>query len=154
MDWLVQKAVELGIHRIVPVFCSRSVPRLEGEKLAKRHEHWRRVLIGACEQSGRRRIPTLEPAQAFFVQLARLPRCSLNLVLQPDGENTLGDLQPRGTEVGLLVGPEGGLEPGELRQATDAGLQPVRLGPRMLRTETAALAALAAMQALWGDYRL
>ncbi len=153
MDWLVQKAVELGVHRIIPLFCSRTVVRLQGNQLVRRHEHWERVVISACEQSGRRRIPTLEQPRALSGQLARMPEDSLNLVLSPGGETGLGGLPPPTTEVGLLVGPEGGFDSEELTQIIAAGFRPIRLGPRILRTETASLAALAAMQTLWGDYR-
>lgn len=148
MDVAFQKAVELGVDRIVPVTTERSVVRLDGERALKRHAHWRGVLIAACEQSGRNRIPELDPLQTLTEWL-RQPR--QGFVLDPEGGSSLQTQALPDGPVSLLVGPEGGLGPGEINRAIEAGLRPLRLGPRVLRTETAPLAALAALQTLWGD---
>jgi len=150
MDYTIQKAVELGVQRIVPVFTERSVVQLDGERLAKREEHWRGVVASACEQCGRNRLPLLLPA----VPLARAwPHVAegLGLVLDPGAETGLRDLNLGGVELSLLVGPEGGLSDAEVAAAKTHGFHGVRLGPRILRTETAGVAALAALQALAGD---
>jgi 16S rRNA (uracil1498-N3)-methyltransferase len=153
MDWVVQKAVELGVGTIQPVAAKRSVLRLSGERQQRRIEHWQQVAVSACEQCGRNRVPIVAP-------LLDLPHylglgsntAALRLLLSPEAVAPLsGMARPQG-EVHLLVGPEGGFEAGELLAAASAGFQPVRLGPRILRTETAGLASLAAMMALWGDF--
>lgn len=152
MDFTIQKAVELGIAHIVPVDSRRSVTRLSGERAAKRVAHWQGVAVSACEQSGRNRVPAVEPLEKLEHWLARPAQPGLRLMLAPDAECSLVDLPPaRGVQ--LLIGAEGGLDPQEMVVAKQAGFQAVRLGPRVLRTETAGLAALAALQALWGDFR-
>jgi 16S rRNA (uracil1498-N3)-methyltransferase len=151
MDFVIQKAVELGVAGILPLLTERSVVRLDAERADRRHAHWRGVLVAACEQSGRRRLPVLEPAVAW--RAWTLPADGMRLLLDPSAEASLPMLAaPRG-RVTLLVGPEGGLTEAERTRATRGGFTPVRLGPRILRTETAPLAALAAIQALWGDLR-
>lgn len=152
MDYTLQKATELGIHRIVPIQCERTGVRLDAARAAKRGEHWRGVLISACEQSGRNHIPELAPAQALaqaLLPLAGMP--VLCLLLDPRGQESLRELAAQ-TQIVLLAGPEGGLTPAEMEAAAAAGFQGIRLGPRILRTETAAIAMLAALQALWGDF--
>lgn len=154
MDFTVQKAVELGVSRVVPVSSRRSVVRLDGERAAKRVEHWRGVAVSACEQCGRNRLPEVAPVrslEAFLTQAA--PAGGLRLMLAPDAPQALAALPPPAGEVQLLIGAEGGLAPEEMAAARQAGFMPVRLGPRVLRTETAGLAALAAIHALWGDFR-
>ena len=158
MDATVQKAVELGVARIVPVQSRRSVLRLAGERADRRAAHWRAVAVSACEQCGRNRLPVVEEV----VDLARwlaLPPASpvLRLVLSPeatDGLQMLAPLSPLsvGTRVELLIGAEGGLAPEEMALAAGAGFLPIRLGPRVLRTETAGMAAVTAIQTLWGDF--
>lgn len=150
MDYTIQKSVELGASRISPLFTERSVVQLRGERLDRRMAHWQGILIGACEQSGRRRLPLLDGATAFSDWIATAPNGTL--LLDPQAEQALVALSPPGATVTLLVGPEGGLSPRERRQAQAHGICPVRLGPRVLRTETAPLAAIAAIQALWGDF--
>jgi 16S rRNA (uracil1498-N3)-methyltransferase len=151
MDFTIQKAVELGVTRICPFFAKRSVVRLDGARLEKRQQHWRGVLEAACEQSGRRRLPELAPATSFGHWLAQ--GYPYPLLLDHRSPTPLSEIPaPRG-ELTFLVGPEGGLAPQEREQAKASGFIPVRLGPRVLRTETAPLAALAAAQALWGDFR-
>lgn len=150
MDWIIQKAVELGAAGVVPVQAERSVLRLSGERAAKRVEHWRHIAVSACEQSGRNRVPMVEPVTGLREYLARgLP--GPRLVLDPVAGQRLAAL-PRPTDVvHLLVGPEGGWAEDELAACRTAACI-VGLGPRVLRTETAGLAALAALQALWGDF--
>ena len=152
MDFTIQKAVELGVADIVPVDSRRSVIRLAGERAAKRVAHWQGVAASACEQCGRNQVPLVAPLEKLEHWLARPARPGLRLMLAPDAECSLADLPPA-RAVQLLIGSEGGLDPQEMIEAEQAGFQAVRLGPRVLRTETAGLAALAALQALWGDFR-
>jgi 16S rRNA (uracil1498-N3)-methyltransferase len=150
MDFAIQKAVELGVSGITPLQTARSVVQLDAGRMERRLQHWRGVLLGACEQSGRSRLPELETP----VDLGTwLDRCDGGLVLYHRAEATLAVLPAPAGRINLLIGPEGGLDPAELAQAQAGGLVPVRLGPRVLRTETAPLAAIAAIQALWGDFR-
>ncbi|MBI2313964.1 MAG: 16S rRNA (uracil(1498)-N(3))-methyltransferase [Betaproteobacteria bacterium] len=155
MDWLLQKAVELGVGAVQPVVAARSVVRLHGERADKRAVHWRGVMISACEQCGRNRVPELAPLQPFPAWIAGIPAAApdaLRILLAPEAATRLSALpKPRG-EVALLVGPEGGWNEEESRAAVAGGFLPVRLGERVLRTETVALAALAAMHALWGEF--
>lgn len=152
MDFTIQKAVELGVADIVPVDSRRSVLRLSGERAGKRVAHWQGVAASACEQCGRNRVPLVAPLEKVESWLARPAGNCLRLMLAPDADVALAELPPA-KSVQLLVGAEGGLDPQEVIAAQQAGFRAVRLGPRVLRTETAALAALAAMQALWGDFR-
>lgn len=152
MDFTIQKAVELGVRHIVPVDSRRSVMRLAGERAAKRIAHWQGVVAAACEQCGRNQVPLVAPLEKLENWLARPAPGALRLMLMPTAEQTLASITPA-TEVQLLIGAEGGLDPQEVLAAQQAGFQGVRLGPRVLRTETAGLAALAAMQTLWGDFR-
>jgi 16S rRNA (uracil1498-N3)-methyltransferase len=147
MDFTIQKAVELGVAAIQPVLTAKSVVRLSAEREAKKLAHWRRVAIAACEQCGRNRIPEIrEP-----VALERYrPGAGSKILLSPSGAGKLADLA-KGPVV-LAAGPEAGFSDGEEQLLLRAGFQPVRLGPRILRTETAALAALAALNALAGDF--
>jgi 16S rRNA (uracil1498-N3)-methyltransferase len=148
----VQKAVELGVSHIVPVDSRRSVTRLDGERAARRVAHWQGVAAAACEQCGRNQVPQLAPLEKLENWLARPASGGLRLMLAPDAEQALVDLPPV-TSVQMLIGAEGGLDPQEIIAAQQVGFKAVRMGPRILRTETAGLAALAAMQALWGDFR-
>jgi len=155
MDYTVQKAVELGAAGIQPLATSRSVVRLDAERAQKRIAHWQAVVIAACEQCGRNSVPQVLPVMSFYDWLAReagQEKTMLRLLLSPAAPATLRDLPRPSGGVTLLAGPEGGLSPQEQRDAQTAGFAPVRLGPRVLRTETAALAALSAMQTLWGDF--
>lgn len=149
MDFAIQKAVELGVAGITPLFTERSVVQLQGERLARRLEHWRGVMIGACEQSGRRRLPLLRGPSSLADWLAQAHPDTL--LLDPLGELPLPALPAPSGPLTLLVGPEGGLPPRERAAARARGVRGVRLGPRILRTETAPLAAIAIIQALWGD---
>ncbi|MCC6609194.1 MAG: 16S rRNA (uracil(1498)-N(3))-methyltransferase [Burkholderiales bacterium] len=150
MDLVLQKATELGVTSIQPVVTARSVVRLASERLERRELHWRNVVIAACEQCGRNRIPQLQGMLPFARFVARAPDSGQRLLLAPDAGTRLRDLAPA-SPLHVLVGPEGGLAPEERAAALAAGFVPVRFGPRVLRTETAPLAALAALQALWGD---
>lgn len=149
MDYTVQKAVELGVAAIVPLLSARSVVKLDSERWEKKLEHWRGVVVSACEQSGRTAVPHVFPVQKLDAWLAHCgsgPR----LVLAPGGHHSLKELPPVPAAT-LLVGPEGGLADEEVALAVHRGFTAIGLGPRVLRTETAGVAALAALQALWGD---
>ena len=152
MDFILQKAVELGVTAIQPLWMQRSQSRLKGSRLDKRCEHWQGVIISACEQCGRATLPHMGAAMIFSDWMASQKSTGLRLLLQPDGNTGLGALQPPNDKITLLAGPEGGFNDNEQLMATSAGFIGVRLGPRILRTETAALAALAGIQTLWGDY--
>ncbi|MDB5867475.1 MAG: ribosomal methyltransferase RsmE [Betaproteobacteria bacterium] len=152
MDFTVQKAVELGITAIQPLATERSVVKLSAERAAKRVEHWRGVAASACEQSGRNRVPEVFPVASLTGWLARVPSGALRLTLSLGAASTLRELPRPAGGIVLLVGPEGGLSRREQDDAHAAGFTPLRLGPRVLRTETAALAALACLQATWGDF--
>lgn len=151
MDWVVQKAVELGVHAIQPVQAERSVLRLAGERADKRVAHWQQVAVAACEQCGRNRVPEIRALQPLAHWLGA-HRDALNYVLAPGGARGFADEPEPKDGVQLLVGPEGGWSEGEMAAFDAAGCRRVRLGPRVLRTETAGLAAVAALQARWGDY--
>ncbi len=151
MDWVVQKAVELGAHAVQPVQAERSVLRLAGERADKRVAHWQQVAVAACEQCGRNRVPEIRPLQALASWLGA-HRDALNYVLAPGGAAGFADEPEPKDVVHLLVGPEGGWSEVEIAAFDAAGCRRVRLGPRVLRTETAGLAAVAALQARWGDF--
>jgi 16S rRNA (uracil1498-N3)-methyltransferase len=151
MDFSIQKAVELGVAEITPLFAGRGMVRLAGDRLAKRQEHWQGILIAACEQSGRRRLPMMNPAQNLETWVAQGHPCPL--LLDHRASRSLPSLSPPGPALTLLIGPEGGLAPAERERTYHSGFTGVRLGPRILRTETAPLAALAIVQALWGDLK-
>lgn len=151
MDYTLQKAVELGVTRIIPVFMQRSVVRLDGERLLRRHAHWRGVVVAACEQCGRNHLPEVAVPVEFTDWLRSRPDAPA-LLLDPEAEHALSQGPHPGNTLALLAGPEGGFDPRERAAAFKAGCIGVRMGPRILRTETAAVAALAAMQILWGDF--
>jgi 16S rRNA (uracil1498-N3)-methyltransferase len=150
MDYALQKSVELGVGRITPLFTERSQVRLSGPRLERRLDHWRGILIAACEQSGRRRLAHLATAEAYSDWLAG--HTGGGLLLDPEAPRPLTALPAPGAAVTLLIGPEGGLSPCERASACALGFDGVSLGPRILRTETAPLAAIAVIQALWGDF--
>jgi len=150
MDTTLQKSTELGVSKIVPLASTRAVVRLSGDRAEKRVAHWRNVVIAACEQCGRNRVPEVASITDIEVFLAGTSGDGLKLLLAPDADQTLKQL-PQPQSVVLLVGPEGGLTAPERAQAARVGFIPVRFGPRVLRTETAPLAAIAAIQTLWGD---
>lgn len=149
MDYTLQKAVELGVAKIVPLVTERCMVELKGERAEKRLAHWRGIIIGACEQSGRNRIPHLEPIGKLSDWLKQ-PHGGSKLLLDHMADNAVQHLNPA-EEFTILIGPEGGLAPWEKALAVEHGYSGVRLGPRVLRTETAALVALTALQSHFGD---
>jgi 16S rRNA (uracil1498-N3)-methyltransferase len=153
MDLVIQKATELGVARILPVLAGRSVVRLEPRQAARRLEHWRSVAIAACEQCGRSRLPAVDPPLDLAGALAGVAGVSCRLLLAPGAPLPLQALAPGTDAAALLVGPEGGLTDAERTAAEQAGFEARSLGPRVLRTETAALAALAVLQSAAGDLR-
>src|SRR5690606_14506617 len=156
MDLILQKATELGVARIVPVDAERTEVRLEGPRLAKRIAHWRGVVASACGQCGRARVPeVVDPVDIAHIA-AGAPASTLRLPLDPAGTQSLSTLAaavPAGVTpvITLAIGPEGGWAPRDRGHLQAAGYEGLRLGPRVLRTETAGLAAIAALQALYGD---
>jgi len=159
MDWVVQKATELGVAEIQPLDTERSVAKLSAERAAKRLEHWRQVAISACEQCGRNLLPEIHAPldiMAWLQQIKELPEepSATKLILLPEGAASLKtQTKPQGKAI-LLIGAEGGFTQAESESALHCGFTPIRLGARVLRTETAAVAGLAALQTLWGDFNL
>ena len=152
MDLILQKATELGVAAIVPVSGERTEVRLDAERMEKRLAHWRSVVASACEQSGRARLPDLSPPAALDAAASALTGDGLRLVLDPQGEHRLDRLSaPPGNTAWIAIGPEGGWSPRDRDTLHAAGFTGLRLGPRVLRTETAGLAAIAALQARFGD---
>ena len=169
MDWTVEKAVELGVSRIVPLFSDRSLIRLDAQRALRKHEHWQAIVEAACRQCGQDRLPDLRKPQSLAAWLAESrPEAELRLILAPTSPASLvqtvrtaleipavsvGEALQTALAISLLVGPESGFSGDEMQAAIQAGWRPVQLGPRVLRTETAGLAALAALAALAGDFR-
>jgi 16S rRNA (uracil1498-N3)-methyltransferase len=151
MDYTLQKAVELGVSEVVPLLSSRSVVKLDSDRWEKKLEHWRGVILSACEQSGRTRVPALHAATSIADWLTRATS-DLQLVLAPTATQSLRTLCRPVGKASLLIGPEGGLSEAEIQLALQHHHTAVALGPRVLRTETAGVAALSAIQALWGDF--
>lgn len=158
MDWLIEKAVELGASCFVPLTTTRSVVRLAGERAQRRHAHWQGIVRAACEQCGRNRLPEVMPVREIATWLGALPREAgegeLRFLLSPRASihfSALPATPPQG-RVTMLVGPEGGFSAAEEAAATDYGFTAVGLGPRVLRTETAGIAVLAALAARWGGW--
>ncbi|HEZ0939455.1 TPA: 16S rRNA (uracil(1498)-N(3))-methyltransferase [Neisseria meningitidis] len=152
MDFTLQKSVELGVTAIQPVISERCIVRLDGERAAKRLARWQEIVISACEQSGRNTVPPVLPIIGYREALDKMPSESTKLIMSINRARKLGDIHHPSGAIVFMVGPEGGWTEQEEQQAFDAGFQAVTLGKRILRTETAALAALAAMQTLWGDF--
>lgn len=150
MDYAVQKATEMGVSRIVPLLSERCDVRLRGDREDKRLRHWRQVAISAAEQCGRARVPEILPVMTLAQWLQYAQDCNLRLILHHRTEQSL-DALARPTSVALMIGPEGGFSGAEIETAEDSGFLPVALGPRVLRTETAPVAAIALCQWLWGD---
>ncbi|MFC4931764.1 16S rRNA (uracil(1498)-N(3))-methyltransferase [Massilia sp. GCM10023247] len=150
MDWIIEKAVELGVAAVQPLAAQRSVVRLSGERAEKRHAHWQGVIVAASEQCGRNRLARLAPVTDFGRWLG-MPAAGQRILFSPRASRSLAEWAACGPcEVTLLVGPEGGFSMEEEEAAVAAGALPLSIGPRVLRTETAALAALAALNGLWG----
>lgn len=153
MDFTIQKAVEMGVTAIQPIASQRSVVKLSGERAEKRREHWQNIVISACEQSGRALVPEVAAPLSLANWLGTAPAFTTRITLSPTATQTLQNLAKPTGEICLLIGCEGGLTADEIDLAATHHFISVRLGSRILRTETAALAALAAMQTLWGDYK-
>ena len=154
MDFVVQKATELGVKRITPVLTEYSMVKLDGSRAEKRRDHWQRIATSACEQSGRVRVPLIDTPIPLKNWLGDKPqRIDTELILKPGAAATLPSLRPPETKICVLVGPEGGFSDSEYEDAEISGFKAVSLGPRALRTETAAIATLAMLQSLWGDLR-
>lgn len=149
MDWAIQKAVELGVAEITPLFTERCEVRLQGERADKRQQHWQQIAVSACEQCGRSVVPVVNPPLALAEWLDQL-ETDLKLVLHHRTTQSLASLATPQT-LGLLIGPEGGLSATEIDQAEASGFHAARFGPRVLRTETAPVVALSIVQQLWGD---
>jgi 16S rRNA (uracil1498-N3)-methyltransferase len=151
MDYTIQKAVELGVKKIIPVFTERCNVKLDDERLEKRIQHWQSIAIGACEQSGRNQVPEVVLPQSLTKWL-QTETADWRFVLSPHVEKSLSDYKiPSDARVVLLIGPEGGLSEKEMQLAYQHGFLPLSLGPRVLRTETAAVAAITALQCSFGD---
>lgn len=151
MDWAVQKAVELGVTQMTPLMTERCVTKLNDDKKQQRLQHWQHIVQHAAEQSGRTCLPLMSDIAELSDWVAQ--QRGLRVFLDPYAEQTLADLQPDKQHITLLSGPEGGFSDRERQIAQSAGFVPVRLGARILRTETAVLSALSAVQTLWGDFR-
>ena len=154
MDYTVQKAVELGVAEIAPVLTERSVTRIDAADAERKRRHWQAVAVAACEQSGRVHVPRVQPVVSLHQFLQASPAAACRLLLDPAADTVMTRIPaPANGRVLLLVGPEGGLNTAEATAVRAAGFSGVRLGPRVLRTETASVAALSLMQAFWGDMR-
>jgi 16S rRNA (uracil1498-N3)-methyltransferase len=151
MDLIVQKATELGVGRIVPVLAERSVVKVEAKQGTRKLAHWQSIAISACEQCGRNRVPEVSAPATLGEAIGALPQSGLRCLLAADGSQPLAVAARGVVRIVLLIGPEGGLADKERRFAATHGFGAFRLGPRILRTETAGLAALAALQATSGD---
>ena len=151
MDYTLQKAVELGVARIQPLDTNRAVVRLNQDRAEKRLQHWQNVVVAACEQCGRNTVPRVAAILPFEEWVAGTDPSTVRLMFSPYAEQRLSDCAAPAGEVNMVIGPEGGLNQEEITFAQAKGFKSVRMGPRVLRTETAPLAALAAMQVLWGD---
>lgn len=158
MDYTIQKATELGVTSITPIISERCEIRLSTDRLQKRQEHWQQIAISACEQTGRTGIPSIHFPQSLAKTLEELRSHSLALILDPEGTETLAslntDFDKKPESIIILVGPEGGLTATEIALAKQKGFKGIRLGRRILRTETAGPTMLAALHARWGDFIL
>lgn len=151
MDWVVQKATELGVTRITPVLTERSVVRLDAKQAERKRLHWQAIAVAACEQSGRDRVPGVDVPLILAEFVGKADPRATRVLLSPTGSQRVADLPRAEGGIVVLIGPEGGLSEAEQRAALAAGFVAVRLGPRVLRTETAAVAALTLLQHRFGD---
>ena len=151
MDICIQKAVELGVTKIIPITCQRTVVNLKDERKEKKLRHWQGIMISACEQSGRNIIPELNEPLSFKEALS-LSNNELKLTLDPTSSTGFGSHKPDSNNITLLIGPEGGLTQEEIDLSFQHQFKATHLGKRILRTETAAIAAISALQTLWGDF--
>ena len=152
MDFAIQKSVELGVTEITPLFTEHGVVRLQGERLEKRQQHWHQIMVSACEQSGRCRLPQLNQCSKIDQWLEQPPREGTSLVLNHQASSKISEVEQPDGKINILIGPEGGLSEEEIHAAEANGFIGVCMGPRVLRTETAPLAAIAVIQTLWGDF--
>ncbi len=150
MHFTLQKTVELGVHEIFLILTRRGTVKLDASRIEKKMQHWKQIVIAACEQCGRTYVPKLYPPITLSEYFLNRPP-HFGVVLEPTSNNSLSELVPDLKNITLLVGAEGGLTEEEIALATENGFQTIRLGPRILRTETAGITALAAVQTLWGD---
>jgi 16S rRNA (uracil1498-N3)-methyltransferase len=151
MDWVVQKATELGVWRIAPLFTERSVVHLDEKQAFRKIQHWRSIAVAACEQSGRNRVLQITQSVRLYEMLELRASSGTALLLSPGAPLRIADITAAGAQTTVLIGPEGGLADVEQEAAIKAGFTPVRLGPRVLRTETAAVCALTLLQQKFGD---
>lgn len=152
MDFIIQKAVELGVNEIVPLITERCNVRINDERLQKKMAHWQSVIISACEQSGRNRVPLLSVPQALTHWLTQ-KKADVCFILSPHVDTKLSQQKiAQGSHIAMIIGPEGGLSDAEMEAAVRQGAQPLNMGPRILRTETAALTAIALLQTRYGDF--
>lgn len=151
MDWVLQKATELGVSEISPLFTSRTEVKLSGPRLEKKHKHWQQIIISACEQCGRSRLPALNPVQKIDDFLSQAV-AGLKLVMHHRDSAGLGDYKLADNSAMLLIGPEGGLSEQEIERARQQEFKGLTMGPRVLRTETAPIVALSLLQQRWGDF--
>ncbi|MEM1155689.1 MAG: 16S rRNA (uracil(1498)-N(3))-methyltransferase [Pseudomonadota bacterium] len=149
MDWIVQKATELGVNAIAPLVSERCEVRLKDDRIEKKLHHWQQIIASACEQCGRNRLPSIRPPSALEQWVNKMD-ANLKLVLHHLAEET-NDLEEAPASIALLIGPEGGLTNEEIAAAIHANFRAIRLGPRVMRTETAPIAALSIVQYRWGD---
>lgn len=148
MDTTIQKAVELGVTEIIPLICERTVVNLKADRLDKKMRHWQSIVTSACEQSGRNQLLTLHaPIKYKHLSLAD---DQLGFILQPESPHSISD-STQTNSVGIVIGPEGGFSESEIQQAIGKDFKAVRFGPRILRTETAAIAGISILQSQWGD---
>jgi len=150
MDYAIQKATELGVIRIVPLITERCNVRLSDDRWERKLQHWQGVAISACEQCGRNHLPAIDLPRTLTEWLEQ-DQHELRLTLDPQSRNKLANIKTRPSSASLLVGPEGGLSELELSTTQNSGYLSISLGPRILRSETAGMAALAIMQTYWGD---
>lgn len=151
MDYTIQKAVELGVKKIIPLFTERCNIKLDDERKEKRIQHWRSIVVGACEQSGRNIVPEILTPQSLNTWLKNVD-ADWKFVLAPHADRKLSEINfEKHSRIVLLIGPEGGLSDSEIQQAVQSGFMPLNLGPRILRTETAAVAAISVLQCVAGD---
>lgn len=150
MEWVMQKSVELGVHSISPIITDRCVVKLDAERMAKKVQQWQAIVIAACEQSGRNLVPKVHQPIHLSRYLIEV-ESNLKLILHPWGNKTWRDYKFECSDISLLIGPEGGFSEDEVLSAVSQGFAPLSLGPRILRTETAAITALSVLQAVGGD---
>ena len=148
MDTTIQKAVELGVTEIIPVICERTVVNLKADRLEKKMRHWNGIATSACEQSGRNQLLTIHEPEKF--SSVQLDDNQTGFILQPESTDSMLDAK-QSDAASILIGPEGGFTDDEISQAIDKGFNAVKFGPRVLRTETAAIAAVSIIQSVWGD---